>query len=318
MQRGQLVAERLARAGRHDHEHVAVRQRGADRVLLPGAEARGSRTARAAPRAGRVARATGSGGGGPEAGQGEGRGGFHGPPDITPGSGGFCGAEGRGSEPLHFAQSAVAGLGELLQWSSTTTSRSWHGGCARSSARTCSRSTPAARTRSAPTSTAAATSTSPRWWPSRSTTATKRALVEALRHEALPCPARGLELVVYPLATARSGGGEPGFELNLNTGARHGLPRRRRAGRHRGLLVRDRPLDPARARDRAPRPAGRRADRADPARRRCCRCSPSRCRWHRDSRTPLAGDVILNTARDRCTSSTPAHWISKPEARAAA
>lgn len=43
-------------------------------------------------------------------------------------------------------------------------------------------------------------------------------VVEALRHEALPCPARGLELVLYPLAAARSGTVEPGFDLNLNTG----------------------------------------------------------------------------------------------------
>ncbi len=42
---------------------------------------------------------------------------------------------------------------------------------------------------------------------------TKEALVAALRHEALPCPARGLELVVY----AR---GRPLPELNLNSGAR--------------------------------------------------------------------------------------------------
>jgi Nucleotidyltransferase domain len=49
--------------------------------------------------------------------------------------------------------------------------------------------------------------------------AAKRAIAERVRHEALPCPARGLELVVYPLATARSGAGEPGFELNLNSGA---------------------------------------------------------------------------------------------------
>jgi hypothetical protein len=41
---------------------------------------------------------------------------------------------------------------------------------------------------------------------------TKDAVVDALRHESLPCPARGLELVVYSP--------EPGFELNLNTGAR--------------------------------------------------------------------------------------------------
>jgi hypothetical protein len=50
--------------------------------------------------------------------------------------------------------------------------------------------------------------------------AAKEAIVEALRHESLPCPARGLELVVYPRATAESGTAEPGFELNLNTGAR--------------------------------------------------------------------------------------------------
>jgi hypothetical protein len=43
--------------------------------------------------------------------------------------------------------------------------------------------------------------------------ATKEALVAALRHEAFPCPARGLELVVY----AR---GRPLPELNLNTGER--------------------------------------------------------------------------------------------------
>ena len=53
--------------------------------------------------------------------------------------------------------------------------------------------------------------------------ATKDALVAALRHEALPCPARGLELVVYTLATTRRGGVEPGFELNLNTGATMGF-----------------------------------------------------------------------------------------------
>ena len=43
--------------------------------------------------------------------------------------------------------------------------------------------------------------------------AKKEELVAALRHEAFPCPARGLELVAY----AR---GEPLPELNLNTGER--------------------------------------------------------------------------------------------------
>lgn len=49
---------------------------------------------------------------------------------------------------------------------------------------------------------------------------TKRALVQGLRHENLPCPARGLELVVYRADVAASGRSEPGFEVELNTGAR--------------------------------------------------------------------------------------------------
>ncbi|GAA3776478.1 nucleotidyltransferase domain-containing protein [Micromonospora maritima] len=49
--------------------------------------------------------------------------------------------------------------------------------------------------------------------------ATRRALVDRLRHEALPCPARGLELVVYRRDVAASGTPEPGFEVELNTGA---------------------------------------------------------------------------------------------------
>jgi hypothetical protein len=48
--------------------------------------------------------------------------------------------------------------------------------------------------------------------------AAKEQLVRRLRHEALPCPARGLELVVYRSDVARSGTAEPGFELELNTG----------------------------------------------------------------------------------------------------
>ncbi|MGC5385826.1 nucleotidyltransferase domain-containing protein [Micromonospora chalcea] len=47
----------------------------------------------------------------------------------------------------------------------------------------------------------------------------KRILVERLRHESLPCPARGLELVVYGRDVAASGAPEPGFEVELNTGA---------------------------------------------------------------------------------------------------
>ncbi|MFI6262654.1 nucleotidyltransferase domain-containing protein [Micromonospora sp. NPDC051006] len=48
----------------------------------------------------------------------------------------------------------------------------------------------------------------------------KRDLVAGLRHEALPCPARGLELVAYRRSVAGAGIAEPGFEVELNTGAR--------------------------------------------------------------------------------------------------
>jgi hypothetical protein len=53
----------------------------------------------------------------------------------------------------------------------------------------------------------------------------KRTLVARLRHESLPCPARGLELVVYRRAVAAAGSPEPGFEVELNTG--HAMPFRR-------------------------------------------------------------------------------------------
>jgi hypothetical protein len=46
----------------------------------------------------------------------------------------------------------------------------------------------------------------------------QRGLVSMLRHEALPCPARGLELVVYRRAVTQAGTPEPAFELELNTG----------------------------------------------------------------------------------------------------
>jgi len=46
----------------------------------------------------------------------------------------------------------------------------------------------------------------------------KEAIVEGVRHEALPCPARGLELVVYTVDAVRAPSAKAGFELNLNTG----------------------------------------------------------------------------------------------------
>jgi hypothetical protein len=47
----------------------------------------------------------------------------------------------------------------------------------------------------------------------------KEALVCAIRHESLPCPARGLELVLYTAEAVGRASTEAAFELNLNTGA---------------------------------------------------------------------------------------------------
>jgi hypothetical protein len=49
--------------------------------------------------------------------------------------------------------------------------------------------------------------------------AAKGRLVQRLRNEALECPARGLELVVYRQDVASSATADPGFELELDTGA---------------------------------------------------------------------------------------------------
>ena len=46
------------------------------------------------------------------------------------------------------------------------------------------------------------------------------AVVGALDHGALPCPAKGLEFVLYDRATLAGLATEAGFALNLNTGAR--------------------------------------------------------------------------------------------------
>ena len=46
----------------------------------------------------------------------------------------------------------------------------------------------------------------------------KAAVARALRHESLPCPARGLELVIYAESVVREPTPDAGYELNLNSG----------------------------------------------------------------------------------------------------
>ena len=48
--------------------------------------------------------------------------------------------------------------------------------------------------------------------------AARAKLAAALDHEVLPCPARGLEFVLYALGDLREPAG-PAFQLNLNTGS---------------------------------------------------------------------------------------------------
>jgi hypothetical protein len=142
---------------------------------------------------------------------------------------------------------------------------------------------------------------------------TKQALVDALRHDALPCPARGLELVVYPLATARSGGGEPGFELNLNTGASMDFRADFEPGDIEGFWF---AIDRSIVREHGIPVHGPPADEviAEIPRESLLPLLAESVQWHRDSATPTASDVILNTARTQHFVDT-GHWISKPAAQ---
>ena len=72
--------------------------------------------------------------------------------------------------------------------------------------------------------------------------AVKRELIAPLRHNALPCPARGLELVVCTVVTAQSGTGESGL--------------RAPSGHQRDVLIRTEPQHPASKRPGVGRAAG--------------------------------------------------------------
>jgi hypothetical protein len=144
--------------------------------------------------------------------------------------------------------------------------------------------------------------------------AAKQAIVERLRHEALPCPARGLELVVYPLATARGGGGEPGFELNLNTGSAMGFRVDEAPGDIEGFwFAIDRSILRAHGVALTGPPA---ADLFAPIpRATLLELLQESIRWHRDSDVPLGSDTVLNTCR-ALRFASEGTWSSKREAGA--
>ena len=144
--------------------------------------------------------------------------------------------------------------------------------------------------------------------------AAKQAIVERVRHEALPCPARGLELVVYPLATARSGSAAPGFELNLNTGAAMAFRVDEQPGESEGFwFAIDRSILRHHGRALTGPPAAELfAPIPRPA---LLALLAESVRWHRDSGVPLGADVVLNTCR-ALRFTAEGTWSAKREAGA--
>ena len=141
-------------------------------------------------------------------------------------------------------------------------------------------------------------------------TATKDALVAALRHEALPCPARGLELVVYPLAVVQQSTGAPGFELNLNTGARMDFRADHEPGEIEDFWF---AIDRSIVREHGRPLHGPPTDSvfAEIPRETLAPQLVESMRWHRGDDST---DARLNNVRSQNFLDT-GHWISKPEAR---
>jgi Domain of unknown function (DUF4111) len=143
---------------------------------------------------------------------------------------------------------------------------------------------------------------------------TKQALVATLRHEALPCPARGLELVIYPRATVEHPIAEPGFELNLNTGERMGFRADFEPGDIEGFWF---AIDRSILREHAIPVRGPEPTElfAPIPRDTLLGLLAESVRWHRDSDVPLGSDVVLNSARSLHFVEHDT-WVSKPAAAA--
>lgn len=145
-------------------------------------------------------------------------------------------------------------------------------------------------------------------------TAALRELAHALAHPRLPCPAAGLELVVYAADFARTPSGEAGYLLDLNTGAQ--LPERAAfdpAGGPSFWYVIDRSVahqagitlygPPAAEVIAAPRPTDLTA---------AIRTS---LREHADGKGHLADNRVLNGCRSLAYCRT-GHWSAKRDAAA--
>jgi hypothetical protein len=140
----------------------------------------------------------------------------------------------------------------------------------------------------------------------------RQEIVEALRHDSLPCPARGLELVVYTERIVRAGTTEPGFELNLDTGA--GMPFRVDAepGDERHWFAIDRSILAVHGRTLVGPPA--RELFAPIPRDRLLLLVADSVAWHRAART-ADSTAVLNACRALRFAADDV-WSSKPSAGA--
>jgi Nucleotidyltransferase domain/Domain of unknown function (DUF4111) len=135
-------------------------------------------------------------------------------------------------------------------------------------------------------------------------------LVEAVRHESLPCPARGLELVVYSRASAQSGAVEAGFELNLNSGREMPFRAERAPGADRHWF----PIDCSILSQAGIALAGPPASSifAPISRPELLPVLAESVRWHR-GRGARSDDAVLNACRGLAFARL-GRWLSKPGA----
>jgi len=143
---------------------------------------------------------------------------------------------------------------------------------------------------------------------------TKEALVDVLREDALPCPARGLELVVYAREAVERPTPGGAFELNLNTGP--GMPL------HFAFDPADEPshwflVDRAIAREHGiplagPPPAGLLAPIPRPW---VLRALADSLAWHRANAEVAGENTVLNACR-AWLFAAEGRWSSKRDAAA--
>lgn len=139
------------------------------------------------------------------------------------------------------------------------------------------------------------------------------AVVAAVRHESLPCPARGLELVAYREATVRLATPAAGYELNLNTGP--AMPFRVSLAPGDGEAEHWYAIDRAILREHGRTLFGPPPRRlfAELPRRTVLELLLESIRWHEREGAAASDDAVLNACR-ALRYAAEGVWSSKPEA----